>query len=204
MDTITEALIRTRRGTFLMLEVKSSATTHHVISQGTLKTVDVDNRKVSLESTVYEGQIDDVPIDGIVSINDFSVYEPFEGSDFRQLSGSTGWTGEAWLNPSGSALGQESDSRFSRIPEGKYLMISGFFGEAKSVTVKQGKLKTVDYEDNKVTLESTAYPGQFLEVPMDKIISVDDTRTSSGAKEAVQQADWQWTGNEWRRTQYRS
>ncbi|CDG82464.1 hypothetical protein [Janthinobacterium agaricidamnosum] len=84
------------------------------------------------------------------------------------------------------------------IAPGTYLMLHGHYGNAINATIEQGKLVSVDWERGTVKLHSTVYNND-LTVRIDQISYIDASRSGSGARGSVQQADLRRVGNDWYR-----
>ncbi|WEF35267.1 hypothetical protein [Pseudoduganella chitinolytica] len=83
-----------------------------------------------------------------------------------------------------------------QIQTGKYLMIYLPYGS--NYVIKQGQLKSIDWNAGTVLLHSTTYNHE-ISVSIEKITSVDESRSRSGALGAVQVADLRKVGNDWYR-----
>lgn len=68
-------------------------------------------------------------------------------------------------------------------------MITGRYGNAINPTIEQGKLKSIDWDNRTVVLHNTTYDRDTT-VRMDQMISIDDTRSGSGALTFAQEPDW--------------
>lgn len=81
------------------------------------------------------------------------------------------------------------EKHLRETPIGTYLMITGRYGNAINPTIEQGKLKSIDWDNRTVVLRNTVYD-RDVTVRMDQMISIDDTRTGSGALTFAQEPDW--------------
>ncbi|WP_432719628.1 hypothetical protein R0381_000233 [Jeongeupia wiesaeckerbachi] len=88
--------------------------------------------------------------------------------------------------------------QLSSIKLGTYLRATGKYGNAINPTIEQGELKSVDFDKGILVLHSTVY-GNDISVQIDKIISIDDTHTGSGASGPAQTPDLRQVGSDWYR-----
>jgi hypothetical protein len=84
-----------------------------------------------------------------------------------------------------------------QIQSGKYLMIYMPYGSS-SYTIEQGTLTSVDWNNGSVLLRNTVY-NRDVTVTLDKIQSIDESRSGSGALGSVQTADLRRVGSDWYR-----
>ena len=96
------------------------------------------------------------------------------------------------------AAPQSIAQQLENIPIGTYLMLTGHYGNAINPTIEQGKLKSLDVKNNTVVLHNTVYDREVT-VKIDQILSIDASRSGSGARGSVQQADLRRVGNDWYR-----
>ena len=83
-----------------------------------------------------------------------------------------------------------------QIQTGKYLMIYLPYGT--NYVIEQGALKSIDWNSDTVLLHNTVYNCD-VSVSIDKIQSVDESRSGSGALGSVQTADLRLVGDDWYR-----
>ncbi|MEO6823699.1 MAG: hypothetical protein ABI167_03045 [Nitrosospira sp.] len=83
-----------------------------------------------------------------------------------------------------------------QIQTGKYLMI--YVPYSSSYMIKQGQLKTINWNTGTVLLHSTVYNNE-VSLSIEDIKSVDESRSGSGALGSVQSADLRLVGKDWYR-----
>lgn len=92
---------------------------------------------------------------------------------------------------------QQIRRQLMQIQTGKYLMIYVPYGSS-SYTIEQGTLTSVDWNKGTVLLHSTTYDRDTT-VSFDRIQSIDESRSGSGALGSVQTADLRRVGSDWYR-----
>jgi len=101
---------------------------------------------------------------------------------------------------SDAAQPETIDDQLKRIAIGKYLMLWGKYGNAINETIEQGKLKSINWTNRTVVLESTVYKDTYPTVSIDKITWIDESRSGSGALGPAQTPDWyQGADGKWRK-----
>lgn len=78
--------------------------------------------------------------------------------------------------------------QLANIPIGKYLMLSGYFIGSMNHTIEQGTLQSIDWDNGTVVLHSLNYDRDNI-VDINKILSIDESRSGSGALGSVQEPD---------------
>lgn len=84
-----------------------------------------------------------------------------------------------------------------QIQPGKYLMIYLPYGSS-NYTIEQGTLTSVDWHQGSVLLRNTVY-GRDVTVSIERIQSIDESRSGSGARGSVQAPDLRRVGSDWYR-----
>ena len=96
-------------------------------------------------------------------------------------------------------MDEQIKQQLGAIPTNTYLRVWGKFNAYTSnATCEQGLLKSIDWANGTMVLHSTTYDRDDT-VQLDKIQSIEDHHTGSGASGPVQTPDLRQVGNDWYR-----
>ncbi|MFM9433883.1 hypothetical protein ACFDR9_000929 [Janthinobacterium sp. CG_23.3] len=106
----------------------------------------------------------------------------------------------SWFKLTGAChMDERIKQQLSAIPSNTYLRVWGKFSSYTiNAQCEQGLLKSIDWTNGTMVLHSTTYNSDNT-VQLDKISSIEDHHTGSGASGPVQQADLRQVGNDWYR-----
>src|SRR5579883_2758929 len=182
-----QALRRINRGTYLRIWGKFYSS-NPSLEQGELVNINFDNSTLVLSNTYNSNN--EVLCDRITTIEARGDY----GN--TTLYPKTYPEGGIKLDP---ALAEA----IRNIKFGTYLMIEGDFGGVNkapisfvqefagtvNTTIKGGELKSIDWDNCTLVLNVKPYDRDET-VPMDKIVSIDTSRTGPGALYSVEDSPW--------------
>ncbi|MFJ4145203.1 hypothetical protein [Pseudomonas sp. NPDC089734] len=170
MDEVMDSFVKTKLGSPVRVTEKSGEV--NIVYEGTLQAVDAAKRTITVEYKNYKGRVDTVLVDNITSVNRREVRDKrFGKAPPANAERIIYWTGTRWFDEYAVALELRDESIFAFTPEGTEFIIPAAFCGTKEP--QRGTLGLVDYQTRLATFYSMTSPEQQIEVPMDKVASID-------------------------------
>lgn len=171
MENLMDSFAKAAPGSTFRVEEKSGLVSF--LYEGELKSVDVSKKTIGILDKAYKGKVYTIAVDNIIAVNG---HEPWDAYSLKTAppdkQNIISWNGDKWYNSYSYELGLDTETVFSRIPEGTELVMPADF--CGTQVPQHGSLALVDYQTGLAILDSITSPGQKIKVPMNKVAAIDN------------------------------